>query len=273
MITRCTQISPSSKERYQGTIYENLDIEPSWLGPDGFAQFYQDVGPAPHPKMLLDREDNTKGYLKGNVRWVNTQLSNENKSNVRFLTVLGETKSIQEWADDLGISNTGLTQRLDVLGWTPEQAVTLPPERGRPVNDGYFLSIAGRVALRGNCARRQVGCVLVDDHARVIATAYNSVPAGIEHCTLHPCLGAKEAPGTRPSNCQAKHAEELALIKCPDVFKIKTCYVTASPCLLCVRRLIDTSCTSIVFAEEYPDQAGKLLWTSQGGRSWYAYNA
>jgi len=134
----------------------------------------------------------------------------------------------------------------------------------RPSNDQYFLDIALAVSKRATCGRRQVGCVLTDINHRIISTAYNSVASQYPHCPDEsPCPGARDKSGNS-SRCIANHAEALALIKCPDIYKIYTCYVTASPCPDCVRKLIDTGCKRIVYAEEYTNTEGRILWESRG---------
>jgi dCMP deaminase len=60
----------------------------------------------------------------------------------------------------------------------------------------------------------------------------------------------------------ATHAEQNALLQCRDVEQIDTCYTTASPCITCVKLLMNTGCRSIVFAEEYPHPEAMDLWLS-----------
>lgn len=40
-----------------------------WLGRDGFANFYADLGPQPSPRHSVHRKDNAKGYSPDNCRW------------------------------------------------------------------------------------------------------------------------------------------------------------------------------------------------------------
>jgi dCMP deaminase len=135
----------------------------------------------------------------------------------------------------------------------------------RPSNEEYFLEIAKVVSKRSTCSRRAVGCVLVNGSSHIIATAYNAVPRGVEHCIESACPGAAFKSGEGLHNCIAQHAETLALIRCPNINDIHTCYVTVSPCIECTRRLIDTSCRRIVFMEPYPHDEARELWLSYGG--------
>lgn len=130
----------------------------------------------------------------------------------------------------------------------------------RPTHDEVMLSVAVEVARRGTCARRQVGCVLTDKYQRIVATGFNGMARGEPHCLDHPCSGAGLPSGTGLDVCQAIHAEVNALMHCNDVMKIHTCYTTVSPCVICIRALINTSCERIVFLEEYPHPDAKLRW-------------
>lgn len=122
----------------------------------------------------------------------------------------------------------------------------------RPSTDEYFLRMAELAATRGTCARRQVGCVLVDINNHVLSTGYNGVCRGAIHCTDKPCPGAKAPSGQSLHLCEAIHAEENALIQCHDVRAIHTVYSTASPCILCMRKLVGTGMKRVVFRQTYP---------------------
>ncbi len=132
----------------------------------------------------------------------------------------------------------------------------------RESRDIYFARIALLVATRATCARRSVGCVLTSERGHVLATGYNGVPRGFRHCTEHPCGGHLGRSGGDLDKCLATHAEQNALLQCPDVEKIAVCYTTTSPCIHCVKLLLNTGCRRIVFIEEYPHNESKELWLS-----------
>src|SRR5690606_23593910 len=136
----------------------------------------------------------------------------------------------------------------------------------RPSKDRYFMDIAKVVATRATCARRSVGCVLVDVRGHILATGYNGKPRGFPHCHDDlPCAGAQAASGTALSACEAVHAEQNALLQCPDVNRIFAAYVTVSPCVTCTKLLLNTSCARIYFAEPYAhDAEAKRLWQACG---------
>ena len=156
----------------------------------------------------------------------------------------------------------------------------------RPTRDQWGLAIAAATATRSTCLRRHVGCVLTDKRGHILATGYNGVAAWLAHCNgsntdmaayrafgtttthyPHACPSATAPSGTQLDGCRAIHAEQNALIQCRDAWAIDTCYVTASPCVTCVKMLLNTSCQRIVFDEEYPHTEAKLLWEN-AGRIW-----
>lgn len=167
----------------------------------------------------------------------------------------------------------------------------------RPTRDEWALELARLTAQRATCLRRRVGCVLLNERGHVLATGYNGVAAGQPHCNEvtgfnfvygngidetrpltgqstgqvdvygHACGGARAPSGQGLDTCQAIHAEQNALLQCRDVYQIDTCYTTASPCITCVKLLLNTSCRRIVFSEQYPHGESEKLWISSG-REW-----
>ena len=158
----------------------------------------------------------------------------------------------------------------------------------RPTRDEWGLRLAEVTASRATCLRRSVGCILVDKRGHILATGYNGVAAGQAHCNeitmsrtvtsfttgyyKNACPGAYSLSGTNLDGCQAIHAEQNALLQCRDVWEIETCYTTASPCITCVKLLLNTSCQRIVFREAYPHSDAQVLWEN-AGRVWLQLNA
>jgi dCMP deaminase len=148
----------------------------------------------------------------------------------------------------------------------------------RPDLDRYFMDMARLVASRSTCVRRHVGCVLVNARNHVLATGYNGVHAGGEHCNEvevarelgrlvfpNACAGAATTKsGTNLDACEAVHAEQNAIVQCGDTLAIAKAYVTAFPCPGCTKLLLNTSCREIVYLEPYGDPAGLDLWVRSG---------
>lgn len=159
----------------------------------------------------------------------------------------------------------------------------------------WAMQLALTTAKRSTCLRRAVGCVLLDKNNHVIATGYNGVARGQNHCNervkirikvlttewkvpyepfshLYACHGARSPSGTNLDACKAIHAEQNALLQCKDVEAIVACYTTTSPCVTCTKLLLNTGCQTIYYNEEYPQPQAKELWTSTG-RFWHPVDA
>jgi dCMP deaminase len=129
----------------------------------------------------------------------------------------------------------------------------------RPSRDAYFAELTRVVAQRATCARRAVGCVLINAEGHILATGYNGVCRGTEHCIDKPCPGAHQPSGQGLHLCEAIHAEQNALLQCRNINEIHTAFVTASPCISCMRLLVNTGVCRIVFLEEYPHDESRRL--------------
>lgn len=87
-----------------------------------FENFYRDMSEGYADHLTLDRIDNSKGYSKGNCRWVTNMQQQANKNNSRVLSYNGEEMHLQEFVRKTGISRCALSTRLN-RGMTPEEAV------------------------------------------------------------------------------------------------------------------------------------------------------
>ena len=138
----------------------------------------------------------------------------------------------------------------------------------RPHIDDYFMAMALLASTRSTCQRRKVGCILTDEHNQVLATGYNGVPKQRVHCIDSPCPGASSVSGKDLDECYAIHAEQNALLQCKDISKIWKCYTTTAPCVTCVKLLLNTPATKIVFLKPYGTcNISKMLW-KESSRQW-----
>ena len=87
-----------------------------------YANFIADMGEPP-AEMSLDRIDNNGDYSPENCRWTDWKTQQRNKRNAHLITYQGETKSLAEWADHLGISRGKLHNRI-FRGWDVHRAFT-----------------------------------------------------------------------------------------------------------------------------------------------------
>lgn len=126
--------------------------------------------------------------------------------------------------------------------------------------DEYFMNIARMVAESNtSCIRRQFGAVLVRSDRSIISTGYNGAPAGVKSCGDRGfCYRDKNgiASGTRHEACYAVHAEQNAVLfaaKHGSSTKDATCYVTAKPCSVCLRILVQAGVREIIYDIDYPE--------------------
>lgn len=138
----------------------------------------------------------------------------------------------------------------------------------RPSWDEYFMQVVHLVKTRSTCLRRKVGAVIVKDK-RILATGYNGAPVGCKHCEEVGCLRQKlNVPsGERHELCRAIHAEQNAIVqsaKAGTSIDGATIYVSAQPCVICAKLLINSGIKRIVFEGEYPDELSKELLGESG---------
>ncbi len=151
MRVRCGWKAGLRWERYGG---RGVRVCERWAA--SFEAFLADVGRAPSSEHSLDRIDLDGHYEPGNVRWATREQQMRNTSMSRRLTFRGETLTVVEWAERVGIPAYQIRNRLDVLGWSVEVALTTPLRdpsarthliieflRVRPRSPGELASLLG----------------------------------------------------------------------------------------------------------------------------------
>ena len=120
------------------------------------------------------------------------------------------------------------------------------------------MKIARVVASRSVCLRRQVGAVIVKNNHAILATGYNGVPPGVEHCKT--CLRQEQGvpSGERQELCRALHAEQNALLFAEnrDALNRATIYVTYKPCSICAKMLLTSGIRKVVYDDSLTSIAG-----------------
>lgn len=118
MKARCLNSDDPAYHYYGG---RGITMHLSWI--KSFSQFLSDVGRCP-AGYSLDRIDNEGGYEPTNVRWTTHKVQMNNMRRNRLVTILGVTKTLSNWARDIGISVDGLASRL-AHNW-PEEDLRKP---------------------------------------------------------------------------------------------------------------------------------------------------
>ena len=140
----------------------------------------------------------------------------------------------------------------------------------RPSWEDYFMQIADVVATRSTCLRRHVGAVLVKNR-QILATGYNGVPLGIEHCDERGCLRDELGipSGERQELCRGLHAEQNAIIQAAYhgvAVNGAEMFVTLQPCVTCAKTLINAGILAVHFRGDYPDELSMQLFEEAGTR-------
>lgn len=123
MRQRCNNPNTVNYPRYGG---RGITVCERW---GKFNNFYEDMGLSYEPGLTLDRIDNSLGYTPENCRWVTAKQNNNNKRNNRLVTINGETKTLTQWCESLGLRRGTVNQRISVCGWSVDRALTTPIRR------------------------------------------------------------------------------------------------------------------------------------------------
>ena len=71
------RIYNKNNPHYKNYGGRGVDIDPEWRY--SFENFIDHVGGRPSKELTLDRIDNDKGYIKGNIRWTTRQVQAQNQ--------------------------------------------------------------------------------------------------------------------------------------------------------------------------------------------------
>ncbi len=138
---------------------------------------------------------------------------------------------------------------------------------GRLSWDQYFITITRQVAERSTCCRAKVGAVIVRDK-NILATGYNGAPTGLPHCIDVGCLvyETKTPGGEMEENCyRTIHAEINAIAHAAKngvSIRDADIYVTHTPCIHCLKVLVNTGIKRVCYEKEYKLHTIKDLLSS-----------
>jgi len=109
MIGRCHTKSTSHYHRYGG---RGIKVCKRWLK---FENFLEDMG-HPTKEQTIDRIDNNGDYSPKNCRWATRFEQSYNRSTNVRIEFNGSTKTLTEWAQDIGVTSTTLDKRIKKWG-------------------------------------------------------------------------------------------------------------------------------------------------------------
>jgi dCMP deaminase len=118
------------------------------------------------------------------------------------------------------------------------------------------MTITRQIAERSTCLRAKVGAVIVRERS-ILATGYNGSPAGLPHCTDVGCLiyESRTPDGDLEQNCyRTIHAEMNAITQAAkngSAINDADIYVTHTPCIHCMKVLINTGVRTVYYDRPY----------------------
>ena len=138
------------------------------------------------------------------------------------------------------------THRLNVLDVPDDFLSKLEPTNRPPLYEVY-MRMAEELAKRSTCARLQVGTVITDSALEhVLSIGYNGNVRGFPN----------RCDSAEPGKCGCIHSEMNALVKARGDVPDKVAFVTASPCVMCAKLMIQAKVTHVFYREVYRDDGG-----------------
>lgn len=122
MKDRCRYKTNDNYERYGG---RGIRVCEEWLA--DYMNFYNwAINNGYKEGLTLDRIDPNKNYEPDNCRWATYKEQANNTRRNNFITYNGETHTLTEWAEKLGIKRSTLNTRIHRQHWNIEKALTTP---------------------------------------------------------------------------------------------------------------------------------------------------
>lgn len=121
---RCYNPDNSDYKRYGA---RGITICERWL--NDFNNLVRDMGLRPEG-LTLERLDNEGPYSPNNCIWATRKTQSMNKEHTKTITLDGVTRPLTEWAILKNIPYNTLKARINVLKYTPEEALSKPVKAG-----------------------------------------------------------------------------------------------------------------------------------------------
>jgi hypothetical protein len=86
--------------------------------------------------LTIDRIDNDRGYSPDNCRWITRVEQQSNTRQNRYIEYNGEIHTLTQWSKILGIKANTLKSRLDLYGWSVDEAFNPTLYKGGETRSG-----------------------------------------------------------------------------------------------------------------------------------------
>ena len=123
MKDRCTNPSRSTYKYYGA---RGINVCKQWSGSNDFLNFYKwSMANGYKDDLTIDRIDVNGNYCPENCRWIDIKMQSNNKTDNKFISYNGETKTVAQWSEKLNIPYATLFNRLKK--WkSVEKSFTVP---------------------------------------------------------------------------------------------------------------------------------------------------
>lgn len=123
---RCTNPKNQGYKKYGGRGIRCLWNTFEEYKKDMYESYLDHVKKYGEYETTLDRINVNGNYSKKNCRWATHREQSRNTRTNRMLTFNNKTQCVVAWADELGVSRKAMDNRLNILGWTIEKALSTP---------------------------------------------------------------------------------------------------------------------------------------------------
>lgn len=122
MKRRCCDIANASYKHYGA---RGITLCPQWKEPrKGWLAFKEwALANGYKEGLTIDRINVNGNYEPSNCRWVTMKEQNNNRRNNHLITWRGQTKTLTQWAESLGISPYTLASRLNMSSMSLDEAM------------------------------------------------------------------------------------------------------------------------------------------------------
>lgn len=122
MLTRCNNTKSKDYKRYGArgikVCFRSFLEFYAWAISNGYAD-----------NLTIDRIDNDGNYSADNCRWVTAKEQSNNRRSNKLITYNGETHTVTQWAEIYGLSVDSLFKRIEIYGFSFEEAIKTPCEK------------------------------------------------------------------------------------------------------------------------------------------------
>ena len=126
MKSRCYNSASKNFDNYGG---RGIKVCDRWIDATmGYYNFIEDMGLPPFLNASIDRINVNGDYTPENCRWATSGQQNNNRRENVTLTIGGQTKTVGEWSEHLGIPYSTIYGRVR-LGW--DDALAISPDKLR----------------------------------------------------------------------------------------------------------------------------------------------